>query len=136
MGFDIVKQNFSTAAETGVELELVLPTGAGSGAYLTIIGDQSKTVKVYSRKKFQEWQMKQQMAKRKGREAEDPSLEEAIDMAVESASVRVIDWRGFAEGGKEIKFSKEKLEEVLREHDWIREFVLTEAANIFNFQPK
>ena len=136
MSFDLNKDNFSTAAEQGVELELILPTGAGSGAYLTIIGDNSKTVKAYSRKKFQEYQMKVQIAKRKGKEPEELSLEEAEELAVESAAVRVMGWKGFTEDGKEVKFSKEKLNEVLSVHQWIREFVMQESSNIFHFVPK
>lgn len=136
MSFDLNKDNFSTAAEQGVELELILPTGAGSGAYLTIIGDNSKTVKAYSRKKFQEYQMKVQIAKRKGKEPEELSLEEAEELAVEAAAVRVMGWKGFTEDGKEVKFSKEKLNEVLTAHSWIREFVMQESSNIFHFVPK
>lgn len=136
MSFDLNKDNFSTAAEQGVELELILPTGAGSGAYLTIIGDNSKTVKAYSRKKFQEYQMKVQIAKRKGKEPEELSLEEAEELAVEAAAVRVMGWKGFTEDGKEVKFSKEKLNEVLTAHGWIREFVMQESSNIFHFVPK
>lgn len=136
MSFDLNKDNFSTAAEQGVELELILPTGAGSGAYLTIIGDNSKTVKAYSRKKFQEYQMKVQIAKRKGKEPEELTLEEAEELAVESAAVRVMGWKGFTEDGKEVKFSKEKLNEVLTQHPWVREFVMQESSNIFHFVPK
>lgn len=136
MSFDLNKDNFSTAAEQGVELELILPTGAGSGAYLTIIGDNSKTVKAYSRKKFQEYQMKVQIAKRKGKEPEELTLEEAEELAVEAAAVRVIGWKGFTEDGKEVKFSKEKLNEVLAQHSWIRDFVMQESSNIFHFVPK
>ena len=136
MSFDLNKDNFSTAAEQGVELELILPTGAGSGAYLTIIGDNSKTVKAYSRKKFQEYQMKVQIAKRKGKEPEELTLEEAEELAVEAAAVRVIGWKGITEDGKEVKFSKEKLNEVLSVHQWIREFVMQESSNIFHFVPK
>ena len=136
MSFDLNKDNFSTAAEQGVELELILPTGAGSGAYLTIIGDNSKTVKAYSRKKFQEYQMKVQIAKRKGKEPEELSLEEAEELAVEAAAVRVMGWKGFTEDGKEVKFSKEKLNEVLTQHPWVREFVMQESSNIFHFVPK
>lgn len=136
MSFDLNKDNFSTAAEQGVELELILPTGAGSGAYLTIIGDNSKTVKAYSRKKFQEYQMKVQIAKRKGKEPEELTLEEAEELAVEAAAVRVMGWKGFTEDGKEVKFSKEKLNEVLTQHPWVREFVMQESSNIFHFVPK
>lgn len=135
MAFDIVKQDFSKAAEAGYSFELKLPTGEPSGAKLTVLGDMSPTVKAYSRKKFSEFQMKQTIAKRKGRELEDLTLDEAEELAVESALVRLVGWEGILEDGKKVLFSKEKAREVLQ-HSWIREAVMAEAADLTNFQPK
>ena len=136
MAFDIVNQDFSKAAEVGYKFELKLPTGAGSGAFLVIIGDQSPAVKLYSRRKFQEYQQKVAMAKRKGREVEDISLDEAEELAVEAALVRLVGWEGITESGKEVKFSKEKAQEILTQHQFIREAIMQESADITNFQPK
>lgn len=134
--FDLQKQDFSKSAELGYKFELKLPTGASSGAFLTVIGDLSPTVKAYSRKKFQEYQQKQAIAKRKGKDTEEMDLDEAEDLAVESTLVRLIDWSGITEGGVEVPFSKEKAREVLKQHAWIREAIITESADILNFQPK
>lgn len=136
MAFDIVTQDFSKAAELGYEFELKLPTGAGSGAFLTIIGDQSPAVKTYQRRKFQEYQQKAAIAKRKGRDLEDISLDEAEELAVEAALVRLVGWKGITESGKEVKFSKEKAQEILSQHSFIREAIMQEASDITNFQPK
>ena len=136
MAFDLIKQDFNKAAEQGFTFELKLPTGEASGAKLTVIGDMSPTVTAYGRKKFAEYQMKQSIAKRKGKEVEDLSLEEAEELAVEAALLRLIDWSGVEENGKEVPFSKEKAKEVLTQHRWIREAVMQEAADITNFQPK
>ena len=135
MAFDIIKQDFSKAAEAGYSFELKLPTGEPSGAKLTVLGDMSPTVKAYSRKKFSEFQMKQTIAKRKGRELEDLTLDEAEELAIESALVRLVGWEGILEDGKKVLFSKEKAREVLQ-HSWIREAVMAEAADLTNFQPK
>lgn len=136
MAFDLVKQDFNKAAEAGFSFELKLPTGEPSGAKLTVLGDMSPTVKTYSRKKFSEYQMKQSMAKRKGRELEDMSLDEAEELAVEAALIRLIEWSGIQENGKAVEFSKEKAKQVLTQHGWIREAVMAEAADLTNFQPK
>jgi len=136
MAFDLVKQDFNKAAEAGFTFELKLPTGEPSGAKLTVIGDMSPTVKAYSRKKFSEYQMKQSIAKRKGKEVDDLSLDEAEDLAVEAALIRLINWTGIQEGGKDVPFSKEKAREVLTQHSWVREAVMAEAADLTNFQPK
>ena len=132
--FDLAKHNFSTAAEQGYTFSLKTPTGADSGAKLTILGELSPTVKAYSRKKFAEYQQRQVMLKRKGKEDEQISLEEAEEMAVENALVRLIGWEGVTDDGKEVKFSKEEAKRVYAEYSWIREQVLEQSNNIFNFQ--
>ena len=76
------------------------------------------------------------MAKRKGREVEDLSLDEAEELAVEAALVRLVGWEGITESGKEVKFSKEKAQEILTQHQFIREAIMQESADITNFQPK
>lgn len=133
--FDLSKNNFAEAAEVGYEFELKLPTGGVTGAFVTVRGDQSKTVKAYSRKKYAEFKQKEQVARRRGKEVEDMSLEEAEDLAVESAIVRIIGWKGIAEGGKEVAFTPENAQRILREHAWIREQVVEEASQLLNFRP-
>ena len=134
--FDLSKNNFAEIAEAGYEFELKLPgTGEGTGAFITIRGDQSKTVKAYARKKYAEFKLKEQQAKRRGKEAEDMTLDEAEELAIESAIVRVIDWKGLAENGKEIPFTKENAERIFKEHPFIREAVTEEAGQLLNFRP-
>ena len=133
--FDIKTHDFSAAAADGYSFNLKLPTGADSGAKLTILGDLSPTIKNYSRKRFAEYQQRQQIAKRKGKE-EEISLDEAEEMAVENALVRLIGWEGITEDGKEIKFSKEKAREILTAHSFIRDQIISESQDVLNFQPK
>lgn len=135
MAFDIVKQDFSASSEIGYEFELKLPTGEGSGAFLTVIGDYSPTVKQYSKRKYQEFTQRQTIARRKGKE-EELSLEDAEELAIEAALVRLIGWRGFTEEGKEVKFSKDKAREVLTQHSWIRDQIQEESSDVGNFKPK
>lgn len=132
--FDIQKQDFSKSAEAGYSFDLKLPTGASSGAKLTIIGDLSPAVKAFQRRKFQEYQQRQAIAKRKGRD-DEIDLDEAEDVNIESALVRLIGWKGVTENGVEVPFSKEKAAEVLRQHPWIRDAILVEAADVSNFPP-
>lgn len=135
MAFDVKLMDFSKSAELGYEFELKLPTGAGSGAFLTVIGSQSTTVRQYAKRKFQEYQQRQQIAKRKGKE-DDFSLDEAEELAIEGALLRLINWRGITEEGKEVKFSKEKAREILTQHSWIREQIMEESDFVGNFVPK
>lgn len=130
MGFDLSKKNLSEIAETGFEFELRLPgSGEKTGAFIKVRGDQSKIVKTYQRKKFDEMQARQ----RSKRKNDDITLEEAEDMAVESAVVRIISWKGIEEGGKEVPFSKDAATRILTEHSWIREAVQEVASEQVNF---
>jgi hypothetical protein len=136
MSFDLVKQDFSKSAEGGYTFELMLPTGAPSGAKLTVIGDMSPTVKAYSRRRFAEFQQKQTIAKRKGKDLDDMSLDEAEEYAVEAALVRLVGWEGITAEGKDVVFTKEKAKEVLTAHSWIRDAIVQEASDVTNFCPK
>ncbi len=134
--FDLTKNDFGKIAESGYEFEVTVPgTGEATGAFITVRGEQSPTVKAFGRKKFTEMQMKQQQAKRRGKEYEI-DLEEAEAMAVEAAVVRVIGWRGFAEEGKEVVFTKEAAERIFTQHSWLREQVMEASGDLVNFTTK
>lgn len=77
-------------------------------------------------------QVKEQQLKRKGKEVEF-SLDEAEEMAVDSASIRVITWRGLEEDGKEIKPTEENIKRIMKELDWVRSQVLEESDIAANF---
>lgn len=137
MSLDLAKTNLAEAADAGYEFEIKLPgSGEGTGAFITVRGEMSKTVKAYARQKFREFQLKEQQAKRRGKQADEMTLEEAEEMAVESAVVRVIGWRGITENGKEVAFSKENAERIFTEHSWIREQVMEESGQLLNFRPE
>ena len=137
MSLDLAKTNLADAADAGYEFEIKLPgSGEGTGAFITVRGEMSKTVKAYARQKFREFQLREQQAKRRGKTVDDLTLEEAEEMAVESAVVRVIGWRGITENGKEVAFSKENAERIFTEHSWIREQVMEESIQILNFRPE
>lgn len=137
MSLDLAKTNLADAADAGYEFEIKLPgTNEATGAFITVRGEMSKTVKAYARQKFREFQLKEQQAKRRGKQTEEMTLEEAEEMAVESAVVRVISWRGITENGKEVAFSKENAERIFTEHSWIREQVMEESNQLLNFRPE
>lgn len=135
MSFDLNKQNFSKAASEGYTFNLTLPDGTESDATLTVIGDMSKAVKAHSRKRYQELQLRSKTAARKGKD-DELSIEEAEEYVIADSLVRLVNWSGFTEDGKEVPFSKDKAEEILREHSWIRDLILKEAAEVTNFSPK
>ncbi len=133
---DLSKTNYAEVADAGFEFELKLPTGEPTGAFITVRGDESKTVKAYRRKKFNEFEAKRIAAKRRGKDMDDITLEEAEELAVEAAVVRIIKWRGITDAGDEVKFSEETAKKILKEHTWIREQVMEEAGQLLNFRPE
>lgn len=135
MAFDIITQNYSSAAEVGYSFELILPDGSVSDAKLTVIGDLSATVQNYVKRKYKEIKSQVDQAKRRGKDWE-PTIEEATEDAIEGALVRLVGWEGFTENGKKVEFSKEKAKEVLTQHSWIREQIYEESKNVANFTPK
>lgn len=135
MTFDLAKHNYTEIAEAGYEFELKLPgTGEGTGVFITVRGDQSKTVKAFGRKKYSEFKLREQQAKRRGKDVDDMTLEEAEELSVESAIVRVIGWKNITENGKEVPFTKENAERIFKEYSWIKDQVMEEAGQLLNFR--
>lgn len=136
--FDLSKNDVSKSAEAGFEFELVMPGSVDStGAFITVRGELSNIVKQFDKKSYNEYQMQLQAAKRKNKDKEYTiSLDEAEEMAVNAAVNRVISWRGLADAGVEIQFSKQVAETILKDHPWIREQIMEESKLALNFRPK
>lgn len=135
MAFDLAKHNYTEIAEVGYKFELKLPgTGEATGVFITVRGDQSKTVKAFARKKYAEFKLREQQAKRRGKDVEEMTLEEAEELSIESAVVRVIGWENITEDGKKVEFSKENAERVFKEYPWIKEAVMEESSQLLNFR--
>jgi hypothetical protein len=134
MSLDLSKKNLSEIAEAGHEFELRLPgSKEKTGAFIKVRGEQSKVVKSYTRKTIEGLQAKNSRKRKGDNDAFDLSMEEAEEMAVEAAVVRIIDWRGIELEGKAVPFSKENAIRILTEHSWIREQVQDEASEQLNF---
>lgn len=135
MTFDLAKHNYTEIAEVGYKFELKIPgTGEGTGVFITVRGDQSKTVKAFGRKKYAEFKLREQQAKRRGKEADDMTLEEAEELSIESAVVRIIGWENITENGKVVTFTKENAERIFKEYSWIKDQVMEEAGQLLNFR--
>ena len=132
---DIQKSDFNKSSEAGFEFEVKLPTGEATGAFVKVRGVQSPTVKAFSRRKYSEMESQRQMARRRGKDMPEMTLEEAEDAVVESAVVRTIGWRGLTNGTSILEFSKENAAELFRNHDWIRAQVMEASDDILNFRP-
>lgn len=134
---DLSKQNPSEAAEVGYEFDVKDPSGMEDPKFkIKVRGVMSKAVMAAQRKAFREEQLKSAANRRKGREAEDKTLEELEEqLAVEAAS-RIISWVGLEDKGKEVPFSKEFAEELFKDPTWgfIRAQVLEASNDLSNFR--
>ena len=131
---DLKKNDPAKAAEVGYTFTVTMPDGSETDAKITVRGANSPTVRNYSRRIYQEFKQKEQQAKRRGREVEDMTLEEAEQLSAEAAAVRVIGWTGIAEDGAELKFTQEEAQRVFKAYPFIREQVMEHSDNIFNFR--
>lgn len=136
MAFDIKKINTAGKSEEGYEFELKLPDGNGTGAYITVRGEYSATVRNHLKKKINEYQVKAKVAERKKQAVEEPTLDEIEDEIREKAIVRIVTWRGFTEGKTEVPFSVEAANELLKNNPWIQEQIMEESSNLSNFLGK
>lgn len=136
MSFDLGKNNLSAAADAGYEFELIYPaTEEKTGAFVKVRGEASKIVKAFGRKKYAENEAKRIQDARKGKDTSSIDLDELEDLAIESAIIRIISWRGITDGGEEVVFTPDNARKILKEHDWIRKQVLEESSQILNFRP-
>lgn len=127
--------NPATAAEAGYEIKVVLPDGTQTEAKIKVRGDASAAVRNFFRKAHQQAQMKEMVAKRKGKEPEPMNIEELEEFANQSAAVRIISWSGMSEDGKtELPYSKENAERLMAEYPYLRDLVIGESNDVTNFR--
>ena len=133
MALDLSVTNLPEIHESGYEFELVHPgTKEPLGAFVKVRGDMSKVVKAHFRKRFNEVQQANKIAKRRNQEVET-SLDEFEDLAIADAVVRIIGWKGIQEAKQDVPFTPENADRVLRAHPWIREQIQEAASEVSNF---
>ena len=133
MAFDIKKTNLAEQAEAGYEFEVKLPDGSSTDFYITVRGNLSPKVKKFSKDLFNQLQLKELQAKRKGKADQPVDLEEAEETLVKSAVARIVTWKGLEDGGKVVEPTQENFIRIMTDLDWVRKQVLDESDNDANF---
>lgn len=131
---DLSKTNPADKAEEGFELQVTLPDGTPTEAFIKVRGAASKKVRDYGRQMFREVQMKEEMARRRGKTVEQPTLEELEEKAAASAAVRVISWKNIGEDGVELTFTQETAERIFKKYPFIRDQVIEASDDVMNFR--
>ena len=133
MAFDIKKTNLAEQAEAGYEFEVKLPDGSSTDFYITVRGNLSPKVKKFSKDLFNQLQLKELQAKRKGKADQPVDLEEAEETLIKSAVARIVTWKGLEDDGKVVEPTQENFVRIMTELDWVRKQVLDESDNDANF---
>ena len=133
MAFDIEVTDLADKAETGYEFEVKLPDGSSTDFYITVRGNLSPKVKKFSKDLFNQLQLKELQAKRKGKADQPVDLEEAEETLIKSAVARIVTWKGLEDGGKVVEPNQENFVRIMTELDWVRKQVLDESDNDANF---
>ena len=133
MAFDIKKTNLAEQAEAGYEFEVKLPDGSSTDFYITVRGNLSPEVKKFSKDLFNQLQLKELQAKRKGKTDQPVDLQEAEETLIKSAVARIVNWKGLEDGGKVVEPTQENFVRIMTELDWVRKQVLDESDNDANF---
>ena len=133
MAFDIKKTNLAEQAEAGYEFEVKLPDGSSTDFYITVRGNLSPKVKKFSKDLFNQLQLKELQAKRKGKVDQPVDLEEAEETLVKSAVARIVTWKGLEDDGKVVEPTQENFIRIMTDLDWVRKQVLDESDNDANF---
>jgi hypothetical protein len=136
MSFDLKKNDPTKSAEVGYEFDVVMPDGTITDIKIKVRGALSKVVKDFYRNTFSQMQVKEQAAKKRGKEPEPMSLQESEDFAIQSSALRVISWSGIAEDGKEVPYSKDECLRIMKDYPFLREAVTQESEQVLNFRPE
>lgn len=137
----MTQTNLAAMSEQGFEFEVEIPeVREKTGWFITVRGDQSKKVLDFSRRKYNERQTRELQAKRRGKDPEQLSLDDAEDLLAESAAIRIIGWKGLTEGEgdqvKDVPFTPDGAVTIMKSLPWVRDQVLAEAAALANFIKK
>ena len=133
MAFAIKKTNLAEQAEAGYEFEVKLPDGSSTDFYITVRGNLSPKVKKFSKDLFNQLQLKELQAKRKGKADQPVDLDEAEETLIKSAVARIVTWKGLEDGGKVVEPTQENFIRIMTDLDWVRKQVLDESDNDANF---
>lgn len=124
----------SEASEQGYTFEPRYPSSnAGIEATITVRGPESEVVRTMLRRQIAELQTREQNAKKRGRDAEPPTLEELETQSIELAVAYTKTWAGFKDGDRVLEPTEANYRRIYAEHPWIRRQVIEEAQDLGNF---
>lgn len=134
MSFDTNRPSAKQASEQGYTFEPVYPgTDTGIGAKITVRGPRSDVVREYARQQFAQAQAKEHAARKLGKPAEPPELDELDQSLTDMAVTYTIGWEGIEEAGLAVAFSEHAAKLLYTDHPWLRGQVIAEGQDLGKF---
>lgn len=133
---DLAKLDPAKTAEVGYEFNLLDPyDGTETDIKIKVRGANSPKVRAHGRQMYRQIQTMEKSAKARQKVFE-LSLEEAEEMGIKTAAIRVISWTGLTENGKDVPCTEDEVIRILTAYPFIKEQVMAESDNVANFRPE
>lgn len=121
VGLDISTLDTVSAANKGAEFELKHPvTMEPMGAFIGILGKDSDTFRSAFRKKVNARLAREAMAKKRGKDADAPTVEDSEADGMDLLVACTTGWRGLLENGTPLEFSETAARKLYTQAPWIR----------------
>ena len=134
MSFDARQPSAADACDAGHAFEPVYPgTSTGIGATFTVRGPRSPRVREHARRQFEQVQQRELAARKAGKLAEAPPLDELDASLTDMAVAYTMGWQGVEENGTPLPFSEDAARRLYTDHTWLREQVIAEGQDLGKF---
>lgn len=134
MSFDTQQPSAAQASESGHTFEPTYPgSNTGIGATITVRGPRSPAVREHARRQFAQAQAKDLAARKNGKLADPPELDELDAALTDMAVVYTLGWAGMEQGGADLPYSEDAARALYTAHPWLREQVISEAQDLGKF---
>lgn len=134
MSFDASRPSAHQASEEGHTFEPLYPgTSQGIGATLTVRGPRSAKVREHARRQFAQAQQRELAARKAGKPAEAPELDDIDQSLTDMAVAYTMGWQGIEEQGVPVEFSEAAAQRLYSQHTWLREQAIAEGQDLGKF---
>ena len=140
---DIFALNTTAACDKGAEIELKHPKVGPSGVFVTVMGKDSVAYRDHVKSNINERQRREALAARRGKDIDNPTLDEAEEKGTELIIVCTLGWRQknkdgsfkntLTYKGEELDFNVSNAKLIYTNELWIRREVDDAIHDLENF---
>lgn len=133
MPFDLASPTLAQASEQGHTFDLMLPDGTPADVTITVRGPEAEAVRAVLKRQLAQQQSRNLMARRRGKDPDPITLEEAESDSIDLAVAHTLAWTGITENGAAVPCTPENARRLYKAQAWIRRDVIDTAAQLGNF---